>query len=167
MASPFPSEGGRRRPLAGRQEKEMAGDNRDGARTQRLERAAREVVRASAAGDADAEAVAESPFLYARIRARIEEEGRRREEGDGWLGLLAVALRASPAMALAAVVALALFLSSGAGERAAASGFGLGEALLGERDGDIEQVVFADTRTPSRDDVLSTIIGGEESEAAR
>jgi hypothetical protein len=70
-------------------------------------------------------------------------------------------------MALAAVLALGLFLSSGAGERPSVVGFGLGEALLGERDGDIEQVVFADALTPSRDEVLSTIIGGEESEAAR
>ena len=145
----------------------MSGEKRDDMRTERLERAAREVVRVSAAAGAEAETVAESPFLYARVRARIGEERRRREEGDGWLGLLAVALRAAPAMALAAVVALALFLSSAAGERPAVAGFGLGEALLGERDGDIEQVVFADARTPSRDEVLSTIIGGEESEAAR
>jgi hypothetical protein len=143
----------------------MAGEKIAGARTQRLERAAGEVVRASAAGEAEAAAVAESPFLYARVRAAIEAERRRREEGDGWLGLLTVALRATPAMALAAVLALGLFLSSG--ERPSVVGFGLGEALLAERDGDIEQVVFADARTPSRDDVLSTIIGGEESEAAR
>ena len=145
----------------------MAGEKIASARAERLERAAGEVVRASAAGEAEAEAVAASPFLYARVRAAIEAERRRREEGDGWLGLLTVALRAAPAMALAAVLALGLFLSSGAGERPAVVGFGLGEALLAERDGDIEHVVFADARTPSSDEVLSTIIGGEESEAAR
>ena len=106
----------------------MAGEKRERARTERLERVAREVVRASAAGEAEAESVANSPFLYARVRARIEAERRRREEGEGRL-------------------ALWLCLSSGAGERGAqVSGFGLGEALLGERDGDIEQVVFADAR---------------------
>ena len=146
----------------------MAGEKRDRARSERLETAAREVVRASAAGgDEAADRVAESPFLYARVRARIEEERRRREEGDGWIGLLAVALRAAPAMGLAAALALGLFLSSGASERAQAAGFGLGEALLAERDGDIEQVVFDDARTPSRDEVLSTIIGGGEGEVAR
>lgn len=145
----------------------MAGEKRDRARSERLERTAFEVVRASAAGEGEAERVSESPFLYARVRARIEEERRRREEGDGWLGLLAVALRASPAMGLAAVAALALFLSSGATERAQVSGFGLGEALLAERDGDIEQVVFEDARDASSDEVLSTIIGGGESEAAK
>ena len=145
----------------------MASEKRGRDRGEALGRLAREVVRASAEGPAEAEAAAEVPFLYARVRARIGEERRRREEGDGWLGLLAVALRAAPAMGLAAVLALGLFLSSGAGERTPASGFGLGEALLAERDGDIEQVVFADARTPSSDDVLSTIIGGEESEVAR
>jgi anti-sigma-K factor RskA len=135
----------------------MAGEKRDRARAERLERVAREVVRASASGEPEADAVAGSPFLYARVRARIEEERRRREEGEGWLALFAVAWRAVPAMALVAVMALALFLSSGAGDLT--PGFGLGaETLLGE--GDLEQVVFADTN--SNDEVLSTIIGEGE-----
>lgn len=138
----------------------MAGEKRDGARRERLERFAREVVRASAAGEAEAHAAADSPFLYARVRARIEEERRRRGEGEGWLALFGVAWRAVPAMALVAVLALALFLSSGANELTN-PGFGLGaETLLGE--GDIEQVVFADARAPSNDEVLSTIIGEGE-----
>ena len=140
----------------------MAGEKIANDRAGRLDGVAREVVRASAAGDAEAEAVAGSPFLYARVRARVTEERRRREEGDGWIGLLAVALRAAPAAGLAAVVALALFLSSGAGELAPVGGLGYDAALLGEREGDIEQVVFADARTPSPDDVLSTIIGEGE-----
>lgn len=144
----------------------MAGEKLDDARRERLERVAREVVRASAAGEPEAEAAAGSPFLYARVRARIEEERRRREEGEGWLALFGVAWRAVPAMALVAVMAFALFLSTGAAELT--PGFGLGaEALLGEREdgGDFEQVVLADTRTPSNEDeVLSTIIGeGENS----
>jgi hypothetical protein len=142
----------------------MAGEKSDGARVERLERVAREVVRAAAAGEGEARAAADSPFLYARVRARIEEERRRREEGEGWLALLGVAWRAVPAMALVAVMALAVFLSSGAGELT--PGFGLGaEALLGERDEAFEQVVLTDTRTPSNEDeVLSTIIGeGENS----
>jgi anti-sigma-K factor RskA len=140
----------------------MAGEKLDDARRERLEHVAREVVRASAAGETEADEAAGSPFLYARVRARIEEERRRREEGEGWLALFGVAWRAVPAMALVAVMALALFLSSGAAELA--PGFGLGaETLLGEREGDFEQVVLADTRTPANEDeVLSTIIGEGE-----
>jgi hypothetical protein len=141
----------------------MAGEKIANARRESLDRVAREVVRASAGGEAEAESAADSPFLYARVRARIEGERRRREEGEGWLALFGVAWRAVPAMALLAVLAMALFLSSGVNDLT--PGFGLGaEALLGERDEEFEQVVLADTRTPSNDDVLSTIIGeGENS----
>ena len=143
----------------------MAGEKIGNARRERLERVAREVVRAASAGEPEAEAAAGSPFLYARVRARIEEERRRREEGEGWLALFRVAWRAAPAMALVAVFALGLFLSSGAGDLT--PGFGLGaETLLSERDEEFEQVVLADSRTPSNEDeVLSTIIG--EGEGAR
>ena len=143
----------------------MAGEKFEDARRERLERVAREVVRAASAGEAEADAAAGSPFLYARVRARIEQERRRREEGEGWLALFRVARRAVPAMALVAVFALGLFLSSGAGDLT--PGFGLGaETLLSERDEEFEQVVLADPRTPSNEDeVLSTIIG--EGEGAR
>src|SRR5215208_4686431 len=115
----------------------MAGEKIDDAHGERLERFAREVVRASAAGEAEAHAAADSPFLYARVRARTEGERRRREEGEGWLALFGVAWRAVPAMARVAVRALALFLSSGVNDLT--PGFGLGaETLRGERDGDFE-----------------------------
>jgi hypothetical protein len=138
----------------------MAGEKQADARGARLERVAREVVRASAADEHEAEAAAGSPFLYARVRASIEAE-RRREEGEGWLALFAVAWRAVPALALVAAFAFALFFLStaGAGETAAATA---DEALLGDREADIEQVVFAETRTPSSDEVLSNIVGLDE-----
>jgi hypothetical protein len=143
----------------------MIGEKKEGARGARLDRTGREVVRASAADEREAEAVAASPFLYARVRAGVDAERRRREEGEGWLTLFMVAWRATPALALVAVLALALFLSAGAGEL---TGGGFGEeTLLGERDGDIEQVVFADSRAPSSDEVLSTIIDEDEKEGAR
>jgi hypothetical protein len=143
----------------------MTDEKRDGTRGARLDRVGREVVRASAAGEREAEAVAASPFIYARMRAALDAERRRREESEGWLALLLVAWRAVPALALVAVLALTLFLSAGTGELKA-RGF-VEEAVLGEREGDIEQVVFAGGRTPSSDEVLSTIIGGDEREAAR
>jgi hypothetical protein len=137
----------------------MAGERQADERRARLERLAREVVRASGAEEQEASAAAASPFLYARVRASIEAE-RRREEGEGWLALFAVAWRAVPALALVAVFALALFLTTaGAGEAGAATA---DEALIGEHEADIEQVVFAETRAPSSDEVLSNIVGIDE-----
>ena len=143
----------------------MAGERFEDARGERLERLGREVVRASAGEAQEAEAAANSPFLYARVRASIEAERRRREEGEGWLALFAVAWRAVPALGLVAAFALALFLSAaGAGDtglRAAE------EALIGEREADIDQVVFAGARTPSSDEVLSNIVGLDERQDER
>lgn len=144
----------------------MAGEKRDGSRGARLERLGREIVRLSAADEREAEAAAEAPFLYARIRAGVEAERRRREEGEGWLALFAAAWRAVPALALVAVLALALFLSAGAGEASAGTGT-LDGALIGDREADIEQVVFADTHTPSSEEVLSNIVGVDEPGGAR
>jgi hypothetical protein len=148
----------------------MAGEKKDGARRiddgARLERTGREVVRASATNEVEAEAVADSPFLYARVRATIDAERRRRAEGESRLALLLVAWRAVPALALVAALAFMLFLSAGAGERATVAG-GFGEEALLGGGGDIEQVVFAGSRTPSSDEVLSTIIDADESEGAR
>lgn len=142
----------------------MAGEKRVDARRARLERLGREVVRASGADEHEAEAVAGSPFLYARVRASVEAERRRREEGEGWLALFAVAWRAVPALVLVAAFAFALFLSAGAGERGAAT---TDEALIGEREADIEQVVFANTGAPSSDEVLSNIVGLDEREGLK
>ena len=131
----------------------------------RLDRLGRAVVRASAASGAEAEAVASSPFLYTRLRARIASERERREAGEGWLALLAVVWRSAPAMGLAAVFAFGLFWY--AGPAAQSPGVLSDEALLGEREAGIEQVVFADRNSLSRDDVLATILGDDEREAQR
>jgi hypothetical protein len=150
--------------VGARENRGGADENGDGTRRARLDRFGRALVRASAANERAAEAVAAAPFLYTRVRAGVAAERARREEGEGRLAMLVVAWRAVPALALVAVLALALFLSAGAGARNA-RGF-VDEALLGEREGGFEQVVFADGRTPSSDEVLSTIFG-DEKESAR
>lgn len=142
----------------------MAGEERKRELEERLDRLGRTVVRAYASNDEEAEAVAASPFAYARLRARIEAEAAQREEGDGWLAVLGVVWRAVPAMALVAVLACALFLSAGA-PAPAPQGL-MDEALLDGNNG-VEQVVFADTRSISNDDVLATILSDEGREDSR
>jgi hypothetical protein len=135
---------------------------------ERLDRVGREIVRASALNEADAERVASSPFLYTRLRSRIAEERKRREEGESWLAMLAVVWRSVPAMALVAIFAFVLFLSAGTNTSTTTTGSFTDEALLGERDAGVEQVVFADSKQPiSSDEVLTSILYEDEQGASR
>lgn len=142
----------------------MAGEGKKRELEGRLDRLGRTVVRAYASNEVEAEAAAVSPFSYARLRARIAAEAARREEGEGWLAVLGVVWRAVPAMALVAAVAFALLLSAGTATQSP-QGFS-DAALLGGGAGG-EQVVFADARSISNDDVLETIISDEGREDVR
>jgi hypothetical protein len=143
----------------------MITKKRDRSPDERLDRLGREIVRASALNEAEVDALASSPFLYTRLRARIAEERARREEGESWLAMLAVAWRSVPAMALVAIFAFVLFLSAGTGTTTTASF--TDEALLGERDAGVEQMVFADRQPLSSDEVLTTILYEDEQGASR
>ena len=143
----------------------MAGEGKKRELEGRLDRLGRTVVRAYASNEAEAEAAAVSPFSYARLRARVAAEAARREEGEGWLAVLGVLWRAVPAMALVAVVAFALLLSAGTATQSP-QGFS-DDALLDGGGAGGEQVVFADARSISNDDVLETIISDEGREDVR
>lgn len=132
---------------------------------ERLDRMGRAIVRASAMNDEVAEAAASSPFLYARLRSRINAERARLEEGERWFALASVVWRAVPAMALVAIFAFALFLSTTLSGKVAPGIFS-DESLLGERDAGVERVVF-DRQPLSSDEVLATILNGEEREVLR
>lgn len=135
-----------------------------------LERLGRAIVRASAANEAEAEAVASSPFLYTRLRARIGEEQERRAGAETWRTLLGVVWRSVPAMALVALFAFVLFWTSNFGSAGGATvspGVLSDEALMDARDAGIENVVFAERRALSSDDVLATIIQQDEREVSR
>jgi hypothetical protein len=138
---------------------------RDRRSDEQLDRAGRRIVRASAMNEREALAVASSPFLYARLRSRINAERDRREEGERFVALLGIVWRTVPAMALVAAFAFALFLSASRSTHAP-GGFS-DEMLLGARDAGVEHVVFADRQALSSDEVLATILNGEEREATR
>lgn len=122
--------------------------------------------RAATSNEAEAEAVAASPFMYTRLRARIAaEEERRASGGETWLALLGGVWRSVPAMALVAIFAFILFWTSGVGTTS--PGVLSDEALLETSDAGIENVVFAERRALTSDDVLATIIQGDERETSR
>ena len=131
----------------------------------RLHQVARDVIIASANGDAQAESASSSPFLYARLRTRINAERERRTEGERWLTLASVLWRAVPTMALVTVFAVVMFFA--ARINTPSNGGFTDEAFLGTREAEVEQVVFADNQTLSSDDVLATIFDDDEREASR
>lgn len=144
----------------------MLSKKKDHGLDERLDRLGREVVRASAANEAEAEKVASSPFLYTRLRSRINTERERREGGgEGWLAMLGLAWRTVPAMALVAIFAFALFWSVNLGTPTSVALSD--EALFGTSDAEIERVVFADRQPLSSDEVLATIINEEGQEVSR
>jgi hypothetical protein len=145
----------------------MISNHKEDAASERLERFGRAVVRASAANEAEAEAAAASPFLYARLRTRIAAEEKRRAGGETWLTLLGVVWRSVPAMALVALFAFVLFWTSNLGATTASPGVLSDEAFMDARDAGIENVVFAERRPLSSDDVLATILLEEEREVPR
>ena len=143
----------------------MIGNQRDRRRDERLDRTGREIVRVSAANEAEGERAAASPYLYARLRSRINAEREQREEGERWGAMLRVVWRAIPAMAMVAILAVALFLSANFG--AQPSGVVGVEELLDTQGAEVESVVFADNRSLSNDEVLATILNEDEQEASR
>ncbi len=131
---------------------------------ERLDRAGREIVRASL-NEAEAEQVAASPFLYARVRARIAEREQRQEAGENWLAMLMVAWRAVPAMALVALFAFGLFWFAGFGS-STFGGFS-DDAFFGASDAGMARVIFEDRRPLSQDEIFTAIVGRDESEVSR
>jgi hypothetical protein len=143
----------------------MIGQKRNRRSDEQLDRAGREIIRASASYEAEGEAVAAAPFLYARLRSRIHAEREQREEGERWLTMLKVVWRAIPAMAMVALFAVVLFLSSNFGTRP--SEVASVEELLDAQGAGVESVVFADNRSLSSDEVLANILNEDAQEASR
>jgi hypothetical protein len=126
---------------------------------ERLDRIGREIVRASAANEAEANDVASSPYLYTRLRARIAAERERREGAQRWIALFALMRRAAAVMSLVAVISLSLFLFVKT-KTESSRGFN-DAAFFDERNAGVERVVFADRGPLSNDEVLATIMSDE------
>ncbi|HEX8774010.1 MAG TPA: hypothetical protein VF735_10405 [Pyrinomonadaceae bacterium] len=126
----------------------------------RLDRAGRALVRASAArSEEEAAAVASSPFLYTRVLARIAAERERRETSASQLALSALMRRAVLAMSLVAVVSLSVFLFARV-RTEPGRGFS-DEAFFDARSAGVERILFADSGSLSNDEVLATIMNEE------
>jgi hypothetical protein len=147
------------------QVKAMIGKKKSRKSDEQLDRMGRQLVRASAENEVEAESVASSPFLYTRLRSRINAELERRVERESWLAVLGIVWRVVPAMALVAIFALVMFVSANLSRQPSVTANDY--ALLGTSNTEVENVVFADTRNISSDDVLATIMSEDEQEGSK
>lgn len=128
---------------------------------ERVDHLGNAIVLASSAITPVSEAAALSPFNYSRIRARIEhEEAKNVAMRQGWLELAGAAWRFAPAMVLSAVLAFLLFWFGGATTRSLITE----DALLQSGLSGMEQVVFAESRVLSNDELLTVILTDGEVE---
>lgn len=137
---------------------------------ERLDLIGRACLRAASLDEAEVERIASSPFLATRLRARIEAARRAKEESGDWLAIFGVAWRAAPAMCLAAALAVGGLLFAGGNngdDMPTVSGIFTDEALLATSDSTVEDIYFDDTSALTQDEVLSTIVNGQERRTQR
>ena len=131
----------------------------------RLDRAGRRIVQASGISEAEGAKVVSSPFLLARIRAQIAAESESREANGIWSSLGVAAWRAIPAMGLAAALSFGLLLYVN-GNKSSSPAFSV-DAYLGAGESGIDNLLFAERRPVTDEEVLTTLVGRDEKESAK
>lgn len=125
---------------------------------ERLDRAGRLITNAAVVSEAAAGEIAAAPFLFARIQARIASE-RQASEAGIWPAFSAISRRAIPAMIVVAAVSfgLSVYFTGNKNQPAAFSV----DAYLGANESGVENLVFAERRPLTTDEVLATIISSD------
>ena len=126
-----------------------------------LDRIGGELVRAASLSAAEADDAVSSPWLFARLATRLKSERATRDTGERWSTLLTVIWRAIPATGLATAVAVGALLFAGTTGQQSAVQFS-DQELFETNDAGVQRVVFADPRSLSSDEVMETIINGEQ-----
>jgi anti-sigma-K factor RskA len=124
----------------------------------------RHITRASVLADDEAGDIAAAPFLFTRVRARIADR-EQSESGRIWSGFRTASLKAIPAMIIVAVVSCGLSLYT-SGNKSTNPAFSV-DAYLGTNEAGIENMVFAEKRTLTTEEVLATILNRDEREAGK
>lgn len=128
---------------------------------EQLDRFGGELIRAASLSAEEAAEAVSSPWMFARLKARIDREREGRDAGERWSTLLTVIWRAIPATGLAAAVALGSLFLAGTTSQNTAEQFS-DQDLFATNDAGVQRVVFADRRPLSSDEVMETIINGEQ-----
>jgi hypothetical protein len=129
-----------------------------------LDSAGRLITKAAILSETEAEEIAAAPFLFARIQARIAAEQQVADAGI-WAGFWSISRRAIPAMIIVAALSLGLsFYLTGNKKQPAAFSV---DAYLGTNESCVDNLLFAERRPLTRDEVLATIISRDERELGR
>jgi hypothetical protein len=137
---------------------------RDSISEEGLDRAGRIITQAAILSETEAGEIAASPFLFARIQARIAAERQVSDVGI-WTAFWSISKHAIPAMMIVAALSLGLsFYFTGNKKQPAAFSV---DAYLGTNESGVENLVFAERRPLTRDEVLATIISRDEKELGR
>lgn len=131
---------------------------------EQLDRVGRLITKAGVLPDEETSEIATAPFLFARIKGRISSKERLEDRGL-WAGFWPTAKRAVPAMVIIAAVSfgLSVYMS---GNKTQAAAFSV-DAYLRTNESGVENIVFAERRPLTSDEVLATIISRDDREAIR
>lgn len=131
----------------------------------KLDRVGGLIAKAGVLTDEETSEIATAPFLFARIKARISSEEQRLGNRNLWASFWPISKRAVPAMVIIAAVSFGLSVYMG-GNKNQTAAFSV-DAYLRTNESGVENIVFAERRPLTRDEVLATIISRDEREAVR
>jgi len=131
---------------------------KDSISRERLDHAGRIITKASILSGQEASEIAAAPFLFVRIQARIAGEGQFLDAGL-WMAFWSISKRAIPAMMIVAALSFGLSLYF-TGNKSQPPAFSV-DAYLGTNESGVENLVFAEKRPLTRDEVLATIISSD------
>ena len=137
---------------------------RDAISDERLDRAGRIITKAAVFSEAEAGEIAAAPFLFARIQARIAAE-HQISDGGVWTAFWSISKRAISAMIIVAALSSGLSLYF-TGNKTQPAPFSV-DAYLETNESGVENLVFAERRPLTRDEVLTAIISKDDRELGR
>ena len=133
--------------------------------SKKIDHAAHRIVQASVLSKLEAKAAVSSPYLFSRVRARIKSNLEAREQSSIWTGLALSARTAIPGMALVAGISFGLLLYVN-GNKPAGPAFSV-DAYLDSGEPGFDNLLSAERRPLTSEEVLRSIVNKEEREASK
>lgn len=130
-----------------------------------LDSAGSSIIRSAVLPESETDEISAAPFLFGRIRTRIANEQQALDDRGNLASFWLISKRAIPAMMLVAAFSFGLSAYM-TGNKTQPSAFSV-DAYLGANESGIENMVFAERRQLTNDEVLATIIARDEREASR